>query len=414
MLKKLGLVTFIYSLSVCGLANSAETKLRGIVDVRASYTDSIDSYVHGGYGKFSANDGSQVSLAQLGVDFSIDWDSGLSAHGVVNGYADSNETEFGFTEAFIKYKSLPTENGYRWENKFGIFYPEISYENEAIAWSSRYTLNSSAINTWLAEEVRVLGNQFSLTRLGRFHDASYDLHFSATVFRNNDPAGALLSWHGWTVSQRQSLWGERRKLPDIEALRPGNVLESQAKASEPFLEIDKRLGFHSRVAISFHRQGEFSLGYYDNNAKPYKVIDGQYAWKTRFVHAGLKWKLPSDFSMIAQYLQGDTLMQSPDQVDMVNNDYNSGFVLLSKKINTYRASLRLEKFNVTDNDLTPSDDNDEKGKSATFNVSKQINRHWFLSAEYLWLESKRLSRQYVAQPINLTEKQLQLAARYYF
>ncbi|WP_440874196.1 hypothetical protein [Thalassotalea sp. PLHSN55] len=414
MLKQGGLISVVCFCLVCNAASSAEIDVRGIVDIRASHTDSIDSYVHGGYGKFSASNGNQLSLAQLGLDLSVRLDNGFSAHGVVNGFSDSEETEVGFTEAFIKYKSLPNENGYRWQNKFGIFYPNISYENEATAWSSRYTLNSSAINTWLAEEVRLLGNEISLTRLGKFNDAPYDLNFSATAFKSNDPVGALLSWHGWTISQRQTLWNEKRTLPNFEALRPGNPLETQAKQSDPFTEIDKRLGFHGRGAISFHQQGELSLGYYHNNAQPYKVIDGQYAWKTRFIHAGLKWKLAADFTVVAQYLKGDTLMQNPDRFDMVNNDYHSAFVLLSKKINTYRASVRLEEFSVIDNDSTQGDDNNEYGKSATFNVSKRLSRQLFISTEYLWVKSRRAARAYVDEPVKLTEQQLQLAARYYF
>ena len=171
---------------------------------------------------------------------------------------------------------------------------------------------------------------------------------------------------------------------------------------------------HTRAAISFHQQGALSIGYYHNNAQPYKVIDGQYAWKTRFLHAGLKWKLPADINVVAQYLRGDTLMQSPERVDMVNNDYHSSFVMLSKKIASYRASLRLEEFSVTDNDLTPGDDNNEYGKSATFNVSKRIDRQWFLSGEYVWINSRRDSRSYIDLPIKLIEQQMQLAARLYF
>lgn len=414
MFRKIGLISLIYIFFVCKAVSGAEIKYRGIIDIRASHTDSIDSYLHGGYGKFSANNGSQLSLAQLGLDLSISWDNGLSTHVVGNGFSDSDESKYGFTEAFVKYKSLPNENGYRWQNKFGIFYPDISYENQVTAWSSRHTLNSSAINTWLAEEVRFIGNEISLTRLGRFNDAPYDLHFSITAFKNNDPVGALLSWHGWTISQRQTLWDEKRTLPNFEALRPGNALASQAKQSDPFTEIDQRIGFHAKGAISFHQQGEFSLGYYHNNAQPYKVDDGQYAWKTRFVHAGLKWKLPSEFNLIAQYLIGDTLMQSPQRVDMVNNDYHSGFVLLSKKINTYQTSVRLEEFSVTDNDSTPGDDNSEYGKSATINITKRFNRQWFLSAEYIWINSRRVARGYVDEPVKLIEEQLQLAARYYF
>jgi len=160
------------------LSEAAEYKFHGIVDLRVSSSDSLDNgYVAGGQGKFGVSDGQQLYVAQAGMDISAQWDNGLSVHGVLNSFLDQEDSAVGITEAYVKYRSLPNEAGYRVQVKGGIFYPEISLENNAFAWASKDTLNSSSLNTWIGEEIRVLGSEFKITRLGRINNDAYDLSF---------------------------------------------------------------------------------------------------------------------------------------------------------------------------------------------------------------------------------------------
>ena len=407
-------MVFVGLLLAVATAHSAEIKLHGVLDIRATSASTLDSYVDGGYGKFTSHDGENVSLAQAGSELIIEWDTGITANIVANAYSDENETIIGITEAFLKYRSLPNSSGYRWQTKAGIFYPEISLENNAYAWASRNTLNSSAINTWLGEEIRVLGSEIALTRLGKFNDSDFDLTFAATAFVNNDPAGAMLSWHGWNIGNRQTLWTDSRAIPDFRARMPGYDLNGQAAKSDPFLELDDNWGFHVRSKVKFHRKGQLTLGYYDNNATPYMVENGQYGWRTRFTHVGFSWRLPNAYEFTAQYLTGDTLMQSPTRRDVVNNDYASGYVAVSKRIKKHRVTLRLEEFSITDNDQTVGDNNNEYGKSATANYTYRYSKPWLLSVEYNWINSHRPARMYTNQAVNLVERQWQFAARYFF
>ena len=107
-------------------------------------------------------------------------------------------------------------------------------------------------------------------------------------------------------------------------------------------------------------------------------------------------------------------MQSPLRRDVVNNDYKSAFIALSKRIKKHRMTIRLEEFSVTDNDLTVGDNNNEYGKSATLNYTYRYSKPVFLSLEYNWLNSYRPARMYTEQAIDLTERQWQLATRYFF
>ncbi len=426
-MNKIGVNIFLALLVFFQLQNSqaAEFTAHGIVDLRVSQVSSSDkSYLTGGQGKFALADGLQFSIAQAGADLSVTWDNGLSAHGVVNaflkGTGDGESSVANITEVYFKYRTLPSASGYRLQTRVGIFYPDISLENNAYAWASKDTLNSSTINTWIGEEIRVLGSEFKLTRLGRMNDDAFDLSLSATAFVNNDPTGALLAWHGWTTSSRQTLWTEKRIFPWFPALEDGQALAGQARKSDPFLEIDDRIGYHVRGEWLLHRKGELSAGYYDNRATPYIVIDGQYAWRTRFFHLGTRWKFNRNVTLVAQYLSGDTLMQSHLKEDVVNNDYTSAFISLTYKWQQlignkkHRSTIRLEDFSIRDNDNTWGDNNNEDGQALTLSHSYRFTKHWLLLAEFNYIDSHRPARYYTHQAVDLVEKQLQLAARYFF
>ena len=411
ILKNICLLTLLLT---ANLSLAAEFKANGLVDVRLSSNETNKSYLSGGYGKFSSNSSSTLAIPQLAGEFKVLWDNGLSANLVINSYIENDQSDIGMTEAYVKYKSIPNSSGYRWENRSGVFYPKISLENEAFGWASINTLNSSTLNTWVGEETKLLGTQAKITRLGRQNGNDFDLSLSASIFANNDPSGALLSWHGWTMSNRQTIWQQSRPFPQMPASKIGGSLEHQAKRSNAFLEIDNRLGYQLQFDWHQHKKGKFNIGYYDNRAKPYIVKNGQYGWGTKFVYAGAQWRFNKELQLTAQVLKGSTLMQSPKKQDVVNNDYQSAFVSLTKRRKKHSYTLRLEEFSVTDNDSTVGDNNAEYGKAATFNYTYRYSKPWFLSFEYNWIKSDRPSRAYQNQAVDLTEQQYQLAARYFF
>lgn len=393
---------------------AAEFKAHGLMDLRLTNNNSSESYLSGGHGKFSSNTNGSLSIPQLATELSVHWDSGVSGHLVINGYSENDETDLGMTEAYLKYKTVPSASGYRWQTKVGIFYPKISLENEAFAWASINTLNSSTLNTWIGEETKLAGTEVKFTRLGKFSGDPFDISITGSLFGFNDPSGALLSWHGWTMSNRQTLWRQGRPFPTMPASAPGEVLQHQSRYSNAFLEIDNRVGYHLQLDWKQHKKGKFVAGYYDNRAKPYIVRNGQYGWATKFAYVGGRWKLAKDLDLTAQYLTGSTLMQRPNRTDVVNNGYTNGFVSITKRMKKHRYTLRLEEFSVTDNDKTVGDNNEEYGRAATLNYTYRWSKPWFLSAEFNWIDSNRPSRAYTGQPTQRTEKQIQFAARYFF
>lgn len=389
---------------------ATELTVKGITDFRISQSNTSTSYIKGGYGKFRYSDGTTLSLAQAGLETDLQLTDSLSARVIANGYLDGEDNAIGITEAFLKYQGIPNQSGYRLSARAGIFYPHISLEHVATAWTTKDTLTASTLGTWLGEEIRVAGIESKLSRLGKFHNSSYDLSFTASLFKNNDPAGALLSWHGWTQSIRQTLWTEQRPFPTLHS----PMLAEQAPSSDPFLELDGRWGYHLLSEVKKTRKGLLAIGYYNNRATPYIVKFGQYGWHTHFYHIGGKWRFDNNLELTWQYLNGTTLMQAPTRVDVVNNAYDSGYIMLSKRWQQHRLTARIEAFSVTDRDQTELDNNQEHGHGTTINYQYRLTKQWFLSAEYNWLKSYRPSRKYALLPLNVTENQLQLSARYFF
>lgn len=173
-----------------------EQSFKGIIDVRLTNSDTSNSYLEGGYGKFQFADETQLSLAHLGISYTLDFTEYFSVHAVASGYASNESTDLGLSEGYIQYKGLPDKDGWRHRLRYGFLYPDVSMVNYATAWTSPYTLNFDAINSWLAEEVRHEGLEYQWTRLGRRHGQSFDTNVSFAIYNSNDPVGAMLAWLG--------------------------------------------------------------------------------------------------------------------------------------------------------------------------------------------------------------------------
>ncbi|MBL4910687.1 MAG: hypothetical protein JKX78_11840 [Alteromonadaceae bacterium] len=405
----------------CALpAHAAEQSLHGIVDTRlinVSAKSNSTSYLLGGYGKFDNKKNSGLTLAQLGVVYKASWQNNVSINIVANAFGNKKHENIGITEAFVRYKGLPNNAGWRLQTKAGFFYPKISLENNAVAWSNPYTLNNSTLNTWIAEELRNTGLQFTLEKLGKFNHSQQDFSLNLSVFKNNDTTGAMLTWHGWTSASRQSLFQEKLKLAPFPARWPGKPLAAQAPYSDPFLELDNRWGAHIVGQWQFHhRQHPFkiNIGYYNNNTNTSIEIKGQYTWRMRFVHAGLKVKLAKKLELISQYMHGNTYMQGKNGGFAVNANFNNAFIMLRKHWQQHQIALRMEEFSLDDLDNTWGDNNNEYGRGLTLSYRYRLSKHSFIQSEYNWLQTNRPARWYVKQPIKLIERQLQLAFRVYF
>ena len=62
----------------------------------------------------------------------------------------------GLSEAYLVFKPTPAGDT-RYSVRAGLFYPPVSQEHQGPAWIDADMITPSAINSWIGEEVKVVG-----------------------------------------------------------------------------------------------------------------------------------------------------------------------------------------------------------------------------------------------------------------
>ncbi len=407
------------ALLVCATATLAAEPSRYKVEFGAdvSYVDASGhpSWARGSAGKLrydGEHDGLLVSRAF--VNYSLRVADTLDAHLVSELYADDIGSTADLTEAYLEWRPL-TLSANRYRLKLGAFYPRVSLENSEPGWSSPYTIIPSAINTWIGEEFRTFGAEVSVSRRPQALGGAHTFSFQAAAFYNNDPAGTLLSWKGWSLHDRQSRFGDELPLPPVPQIQPGMPFSWQAPYLAPFREIDNRVGYYVNGEWTVNRQFLLRVMHYDNRADPESYEDGQFGWTTEFDHIGMQVTLPGDVGLIAQWMQGSTVWgRYSNGVRAVDADFYSGFLLLTKSLNRHRLTLRFDRFDVSENDDFPLDENSEYGHAWTLGYQYKATDYATLATEWLQIESKRDAWQYFGLAARQIETQLQISLRLRF
>ena len=203
------------------------------------------------------------------------------------------DIDININEAFLEYKPASSDE---WgvSARGGAFYPPISAENTGFAWTSPYTITSSAINSWVGEELKTIGAEASIHR--RTEDL--DINFGGALYMLNDPTGTLLAWRGWSFNDRETGFFDRLALAPIRAIRPGGRLDEQASMEKPYHEIDENVGFYVAARADHVDYGRLALLYYDNLADDRDLVKSQWAWRTKFASASYKILLPGEITVI--------------------------------------------------------------------------------------------------------------------
>jgi hypothetical protein len=312
------------------------------------------------------------------------------------------------TEAYFEWRPVP-RSATRQRLKVGAFFPPLSLENRETGWTSPFSISSSAINTWLGEELRTVGAEWSLTRHLGSAVSAMQVEVFAAAFLGNDPAGTLLAWKGWSLHDRQTRLNDVLPLPPLPQIGPGAMFDRQALQAEPFIETDDRPGYYIGAEWRVNRRVSLAAAHYDNHADPLSVREGQYGWTTRFDHLGAQIELPADVGLIAQWMDGTTVMgpfAGPARV--VDTAFDSHFVLLTKRFGRQRVSVRLDGFAVVDRDSTPLDANGEDGRALTLAYAFTHSKRLVTKVEWLRVETARPSWTYLGLPGRDTERSLQV------
>lgn len=326
-----------------------------------------------------------------------------SVHLDASAWGDHDRIPFGLTEAFLQFRPYPFA-GYRLRIKAGAFYPPISLENRAAGWESPYTLSSSAIDSWLAIEVRTIGVEAQLDWLGTRQGRDFDLAVTGGAFGWNEGAGTFIAGDGFTLTDRQTPVGGRVGLPGDPVLF--NL--------EPFRELDGRVGVYGGLELRWFDRLVVRALRYDNRADPTveNYASGALPWETTFDAVGARFESGDGWTAIVQALKGQTSIV-PDGFVLVW-PFKAQYALVARQFGRHTLSARYDRFEV-DTNANAGGSGAEIGHAWTAAYVFTRDEHWRFTLEWLRVTSSSYLREDAFNlPALARETQVQLAVRYAF
>ena len=362
-----------------------------LLDWRLAVANGAQSFVDGGFGKtrFQGNGNGGYSAIFAPVEADVVWNprftESLSAN-VSAAWQRGHDDGFDLLEAFLNY--LPDQSGtVRVAGRMGLMWPEISLEHSTGgAWSVVNTITPSAINSWVGEEVKVLGAEISLhSSLG-----PHDFGVTGGVFGWNDTSGTLLSYRGWALQDIKSTAFGNFRLPPLNPF----ITQLQQNQTDNTIEIDHQPGWYARA--DWHPPWPFgvALFYYDNRGDPeaFTAAD-QWGWRTRFWNLGIDADVAPNTKVLMQGMTGSTIMGFPlNGTPWVHTDFRSAFVLAVHDFGPLALTGRIEGFQTREHGSEMPPDNDEDGWAATVATRIPIDQHFTVFVEALNVNSRRGTR----------------------
>lgn len=357
------------------------------------------SFLAGGYGKLVDGDlpESPRADALLGeLRLAIDWQPSpgwrLFVHGVARRASAADaavSSASGLLEGFVE-RRFGFGAGHEIGLKLGQFFLPASRENVEELWTSPYTLTLSALNSWVAEEIRPIGLDLAWSRTD-VRDQRWSL--AASLFGGNDTAGTLLAWRGFALHDRPTPTAEFLPLPPLAALAT-EFPQQDSRGSRPFAgDLDRRLGYAGRARWDAPgRRAVVQATAFVNNGDR-ALHSGQYAWQTDFRWLSTEVELPAGLRFLGEWGTGTSEMgfAPPGQRSdaAVDIGFDVLYAMLSWQRGALRTSLRYDDFVVEDRDSTPGDDNREDGSAWTLAVLGTMGERWRIGLEMLYLEARR-------------------------
>jgi hypothetical protein len=398
-------------LFLLGLPLSAQTfRFSGYLTAREIYATGQPSWTTGGFGRLDVgangvNDNATVNQlqAQVGADWSpAAWITfhaqGLARHepsgtegrksGLVEGYAELHND--------------------KWRLRAGEFFLPTSRENIDPLWTSPYTISYSALNSWIAQEVRPLG-------LDLQYKPNFYLTAGATAFRGNDTMGTLLAWRGWSVGNRLSVYNETLPLPPLFSLGTPGYFRWQRDGTVGIgPDFDHRIGWSGRVRASLPERGMIQFTRVDNRGDRELYTD-QYSWITKFNIVSGELGSAERTILAAEYASGTTGMGPLDpQRAFVQMDFSTAYILVSHKSGHFRGSARFDVFDTNDRDHSIAETNTEHGRSWTLSTFYEPDTHTRVGLELVQVTGRRLAAEESGFDGNTDGRTLTLEARYRF
>jgi len=394
-------------------AASAQTQffqpenLSAWVDVRAVTADSEQGWRDGGFGKLRYGGETRLDIAQAAVNWKPRFTDTITGY-VLAQYTPGGLTEWGVSEAYLKWKPVP-KSDLRYSARLGQLFPPVSMEHDGPGWSVSRTLTPSAINSWIGEEVLVDALEGTIQK----SFAGHTLGLTAAVFTGNDTSATILTWRGWGLHDVASNRDTRLPLPSGNTQGYHVIFgANQAPFSEPMAETDGHVGHYLRLdwrpPLPFAVNAEF----YANTADPNSLRHAQWGWGTRFYNIGLQAQTSPRDEILAQFMAGDTRMgwRMGNGRWAVDARFDSAYLLLSHSFDDgAHLTGRADYFAVKDFSKRNVDDNAERGYSATVAYIRPMTAHLDLAVEALHVASRHPARATHALDLRQGQTQIQVA-----
>jgi hypothetical protein len=365
----------------------------GLLDVRAVGVDGQPSYLDGGFGRtrYGGTEAGafkgQLSLADAALVWKPQFTWALGAVVDVE-HQDGQQHPFDLVQGYLTFRpTLPGDT--RFTARAGFYYPPISEEHEGPSWAVANTITPSAINSWVGEEVKVVGGE------ARVSHRSESGVIAATVglFGYDDTSGTLLTYRGWGFTDIKATAFGGFDLPPLDPY----MAPRQATFTQSTAELAGRVGYYARLDWSV---GRLSLNgfYYDNRGDKIAVSAHQWSWATRFWNFGLSYDLDDNTRILSQVMTGRTLMGYPDADDpeWLNLSFTSAYVLATRRFGRSGITGRAEVFRTHDRNFDPvaddpEDNRGEHGWAVTAAYRYEVTPHARWMLELLHVHGRRPS-----------------------
>lgn len=392
----------------CNPANAQSVAWQGYLDLRLAKPAAQQDWSDGGLGKtrFGGSDNAAAVAAALTGRWQIApaWQASATLQ-----VQSDQRRPLDVLDASLRYRPA-SASPWRWSAKVGAFFPPISLENDAIGWTSPWTLTPSAINSWVGEELRSSGIEVHLEHRGE--TATWSA--TASAFGRNDPAGDLLASRGWALGDLTSGLRARVREPDAYAAQARTV---PPVLFEPFLEIDHRIGWYAAIARDGTDGSRMSLLHYDNRGDPeaWTSVAGRrlFAWHTRFWSLGGKLPL-GDVELLAQAMDGSTAFE-PQPGLYLDSRFSAGYLLAGwNPGGSWQPALRIDWFRIRQLPDTLAAPLSEHGNALVAALNWRPREQWRITGELLRIDSMRQQRLLEGVVPRQVDVQVQLSLRYFF
>ena len=359
----------------------------GMLDLRLSTADGEPSWLAQGFGKTrvsGAGSGfaghASIANANLAWAPHLTWDFGAVIAGQ---YQSDHDHAPALTEAYLVYKPTPRRQT-RYSARLGLFYPPISQEHQGPSWIDTDMLTPSAINSWVGEEVKVLGAEATVRQgLGQ-----QEVALTGAVFGFNDTSGTLLTTRGWALGDVQTGVPSRYALPPLSTFM-GYV---QAPVTTPVKEIDHKVGGYGRIDWRITDRLALNAFYYDNAGDLIGEDRLEWAWDTRFWNLGASLDLGDHTRVLSQVMTGGTHMGYATPDTWVNTRFNAAYLLVTQRFGDDALSARVDVFETINYADKEYGDTRECGWAITADYRKRLSPHAIVLVEAMHVSSNRPAR----------------------